>query len=82
VERRVWETIGMTDPRDDLRATEQSIGTDAERLRSLEDEKARLDPADPEVARLSEQAERLTAELKEKGTAERELSEEVSGSSR
>jgi uncharacterized protein YhaN len=67
----------VNDPRDDLRATEQSIGTDAVRLKSLEDEKARLDPADPRVLRISEQVERLTSELKAKGTAERELSEEI-----
>jgi hypothetical protein len=67
----------MSDPREDLRSTEDSIRRDAERVKSLEDEKAALDPEDPRVAELSKQIERVTAGLQDKGAAERELSEEI-----
>jgi predicted RNase H-like nuclease (RuvC/YqgF family) len=67
----------MPDPREDLRATEESIRHDAEHVKSLEEEKEALDPTDPQIAHLSEQVERLTARLKDKAVAERELSHEV-----
>lgn len=67
----------MPDPREDLRATEESIRHDAEHVKSLEEEKEALDPADPQIARLSEQVERLTAGLKDKAAAERALSDEI-----
>jgi hypothetical protein len=67
----------MPDPREDLRATEESIRRDAEHVKTLEEEKAALDPTDPRVLHLSEQVERVTARLQDKATAERELSEEI-----
>jgi hypothetical protein len=67
----------MRDPRDDLRATEESIRRDADHVKSLEEEKAALDPADPRVAGLSEQVERVASALQDKAVAERELSEEL-----
>ena len=67
----------MPDPRDDLRATEESIRRDADHVKTLEKEKATLDPADPRVAHLSEQVERITARLQDKAAAERELTEEI-----
>ncbi|MEA2609999.1 MAG: hypothetical protein QOJ75_2242 [Chloroflexota bacterium] len=70
----------MHDPQDDLRSTEESIRRDAERVKSLEEEKARLDPRDPHVARLSEQIERVTVGLRDKAAAERELSEQIQAS--
>ena len=69
----------MSNPRDDLRATEHAIRRDAERVKDLEDQKAALDPADPRVSSLSKQVENITADLKNKAAAERELSEESSG---
>jgi hypothetical protein len=46
-------------------------------VQSLEEEKQALDPTDPQIAHLSAQVERLTAGLKDKAVAERELSDEV-----
>ena len=67
----------MPDPREDLRATEELIRHDAEHVQSLEEEKQALDPTDPQIAHLSAQVECLTAGLKDKAVAERELSDEV-----
>jgi predicted phage gp36 major capsid-like protein len=65
----------MDDPRDDLRATQESIRKDTDRLKDLEDQKASLDPGDERVAELSDQAERLSKELRDKTAAERDLAE-------
>jgi hypothetical protein len=70
----------MPDPREDLRATEESIHGDAERVKDLEEEKWALDPEDPQVQELSEQVERLSASLHDKATAERELSQDIQAS--
>jgi hypothetical protein len=67
----------MSKPSDDLRSTEESIRRDAEQVESLEDEKAALDPADPQVPQLSERIEELATGLQGKAAAERELSEEI-----
>ena len=67
----------MPDPSEDLRATEESIRRDAEHVKNLEEEKEALDPTDPRIAHLSEQVERLAIGLKDKATAERELSDEL-----
>ena len=65
----------MDDPRDDLRATQESIRKDTDRLKALEDQKASLDPGDERVPELSDQAERLSKELRDKTAAERDLAE-------
>ena len=67
----------MPNPRDDLRATEEAIRRDADHVKSLEEEKAALDPADPRIAGLSQQVERVATALQDKAVAERELSEEL-----
>ena len=67
----------MSNPRDDLRSTEESIRRDADRVKELEDQKSALDPADPRVEQLSVQIERLAGGLRGKAAAERELSEQV-----
>jgi hypothetical protein len=67
----------MRDQQDDLRATEESIRRDAEQVKTIEEEKAGLDPADPRIAGLSEQVVRVTAGLHDKAVAERELSDEI-----
>lgn len=67
----------MSNPRDDLRSTEESILRDAELVRVLEARKAALDPTDPRVEQLSQQIEHLATALLGKTAAERELSKEV-----
>ena len=67
----------MPDPVDDLRATSESILSDAERLASLEERKQRLDPTDPQVVALSREIEALTERIRRKATAEREIAEEL-----
>jgi hypothetical protein len=71
----------MPDPREDLRATADSIIDDADRLRALEVEKNALDPADPRVDELSEKAVRVVDRLGDKAAAELELSEGIGDSS-
>jgi hypothetical protein len=70
----------MADQQEDLRSTEDSIRKDADHLKTLEDRKAALEPDDERVAELSEQAERVSVELREKATAERELAEDIQAS--
>jgi hypothetical protein len=67
----------MTDPEEDLRSTAESIRRDAARVQDLESQKIALDPADPKVVQLSDQVERITAGLRDKAVAEREISEEI-----
>ena len=67
----------MSNPRDDLRSTEESIRLDAKRMQVLEEHKAALDPADPRVERLSVEIERLANALQGKAAAERELALEI-----
>ncbi|HET9456114.1 MAG TPA: hypothetical protein VFO78_02140 [Candidatus Limnocylindrales bacterium] len=67
----------MSDARDDLRATSESIRHDAERLAALEAEKSAIDPENPRVLELSREIEELTRRLAHEATAERELSEEI-----
>jgi hypothetical protein len=67
----------MPDKRDDLRATEESIIDDAERLRNLESEKAALNPGDPKVDLLSEKVVRIVEGLDDKAAIQRRLSAEI-----
>jgi hypothetical protein len=67
----------MPDQQDDLRATAQSVGEAARKLSGLEQRKLALDPTDPEVARISRDAERLGEDIAVKTTVERILSQEV-----
>ena len=67
----------MRDQQDDLRATEESIRRDAEQVKTLEEEKAALDPADPRIAGLSQRVVEVAAGLQNKAVAEQELSEEI-----
>ena len=67
----------QTDPRDDLQATQTSIKKDAEQVKTLEEEKGALDPADPRVERISERVVDLAAALQAKAAAEHELSKEI-----
>jgi len=67
----------MADPQQDLHATVESIRRDAELVKTLEEQKADLDPADPRVVDISERVERIADRLQDKATAERELAEEI-----
>jgi len=69
----------MADPQEDLRSTAESIRRDADRVKTLEEVKATMDPADPRVGELSEQVERLAEGLHAKAVAERDLSDQIRG---
>lgn len=71
----------MPDPRADLRATEDSIIDDAERLKQLESDKAALDPGDPRVDLLSDQVERVVEALTDKAAMQRRLASEIDSGS-
>ena len=57
----------------DLRSTAESIVLDADRLRSIEEEKATLPIDDPRLADLSREAERIARRLVPKTAAESQL---------
>jgi len=67
----------VTNPRDDLRATEQAILRDAQKIVELEEQKAELDPNDPQVERISEHVRGVARSLGDKSTAEEELVDEI-----
>jgi hypothetical protein len=62
---------------EDLKATEDSIRSDLRRLTDVEERKSRLDPADPRVDTLSDEAVELAEAIHRKTRAERQLSEDV-----
>lgn len=61
----------------DLHATTDSIRSDLARLSAVEMAKTALDPADPELDRLSNEAVTLADGLARKTRAERELGEDL-----
>lgn len=61
----------------DLHATEDSIRLDLARLTLLEATKSALEPTDPEVDRLSDQAVDLADGIGRKTRAERQLGQEL-----
>jgi len=61
----------------DLRATTESIQSDAARLAEIEQAKGEMEAADPEVDRLSSEAVELSNGIAAKTRAERELSEDL-----
>jgi hypothetical protein len=67
----------VTDPQQDLRATQESIGQDARRVQQLEERKAALPVDDPEVDRLSEQIDSLIDHMATKAEAEKEIAAEI-----
>ena len=69
----------MPDTEEDLRATSESIGDDAARLKALEEEKAALDAHEPRLTQLSREAEQLAQGMATKTTVERVLSDELQG---
>ena len=67
----------MPDAEMDLRATSEAIQADAQELADLEARKLALDPADPEVDRLSIEIQEHVRRIAHKAAAERELAEEL-----
>jgi hypothetical protein len=67
----------MPDARKDLRATAEAIQDDALLLADLEARKLSLDPADPEVERLSVAVQQLVQKMSDKAAAELELAAEI-----
>ena len=67
----------MSSPNDDLRSTIEAVHDHAEQIEDLEEEKAKLDPADPRMVTLSDKVQRVASDLKDLANAERELSEEA-----
>lgn len=67
----------MTNPKDDLRATMDDVAADSDELELIEGRKKELEPGDPRIAKLSEDAERVAHGLLAKTKAERELVEET-----
>jgi hypothetical protein len=65
----------MGELEDDFRSTAEDIAHDARRLGAIEDEKSRLDPADPHAATLTANAEELAEDLHRKALAERDLTD-------
>lgn len=67
----------MDELEEDLRATAQSIESDADRLAAIEDEKKTLGAADPRLLELSREAERIAKRLVPKAVAERAIAVET-----
>lgn len=65
----------MSDIRDDFKSTVENVAGDAEEIKSIEDEKAELDPADPRARSLSAKAEELAEELHRKTLVQRDLAQ-------
>ena len=56
----------MNDLHDDFRASADDLAADAGRLKAIEEEKAVLDPADPRLVELSQDAEQLVDTMVDK----------------
>jgi hypothetical protein len=69
------EDMDVSELKDDFQATVEDIAEDARELERLENEKAGLDPADPEARSLSARAEALAEQLHHKTLAEQDLAE-------
>ncbi|HEX3428917.1 MAG TPA: hypothetical protein VHS36_08930 [Candidatus Limnocylindrales bacterium] len=61
----------------DLRATEDSIRSDAARLTEIENSKSSLDPEDPMVDKLSTEAVELAEQLGRKARAQRAIARDL-----
>ena len=63
----------MSEADDDLRATAEAIATDAERLATIERQKATLDADDPRIPDLSAEGARLARRIEPLTAAEADL---------
>ena len=70
----------MGDPKDDLRATSESISQDARQVDALEKEKTKLDPEDPKVQLISKKVEAVIDTMQDKAAAETALVDEIGAS--
>jgi hypothetical protein len=73
--------MSVPDLESDLRATAEDIAADAAQLKSVEEEKAALEPEDPRIHELSAKAERLARQLVPKTVAEREITDAIGDAS-
>ena len=64
---------------DDLRATSDAIVEDLTKLQRIESEKRRLEPGDPETARLAGKVTELAERVHVTSLAQRELSKQLVG---
>ena len=64
---------------DDLMATSESISADAERLQAIEAQKRTMEPGDPRLDDLAEEAERIGQELAVKTSIETDIAEDIAG---
>jgi hypothetical protein len=67
----------MGDPKEDLRATIDSIQHDARRVEALEEEKGALDPEDPQVDEISQDVQAVIGKMQDKADAEMDLATEI-----
>ena len=67
----------MGDPKEDLRATSDSIQHDARQVEALEKEKEALDPADPQVDEISKKVQSVIGKMQDKAAAETDLATEI-----
>jgi hypothetical protein len=68
---------GPADADEDLRATSDAIQADLRQLAAIEGEKETLDPREPRMDRLSEEAVRLADRIAREARAERALADEI-----
>lgn len=73
----VAQRTGDRDARDDLRATADAAARAAERLAEIERRKLSLDPHDPELQRLTDEASDLSRVLTVATQAEVEIAQEL-----
>lgn len=71
----------LSEVESDLRATAENVSLDAERLKSLEDVKAKLTADDPSPIKIAEHAKKLADEISVKAGAELALAKEASAAS-
>jgi chromosome segregation ATPase len=67
----------VSEKRDDLKATNESLRQDAETIREIEEHKATLRPSDPRVDQLSERVENLVERMSVKAAAQTQLAAEI-----
>ena len=70
----------MSEIEEDIRSLSDDLIADAQRLASIEEQKARLDANDPRMDGLAQESERLARGMVPKTIAERRLTEEVADS--
>jgi hypothetical protein len=67
----------MSELQEDLRSTAETMSAEAERLRDIEELKVTLEPDDPRLLALAEEAERIADRLSAMAGIEKELASEV-----